>query len=231
LGYKQEFKREVSLFVQAGFSFTCMGVLPNWMVGFAGSIVAGGPSSLFWGWIVVVPFVLCIAFSMAEVISAYPLAGGVYHWSFMLSNKKWGPFMAWITGYVYCIGLVTANMTLAWSCADFIFYIANILNVSQIEEQGAFVGMYCGIIIAATAYNWFGMKMSSYLNKFMVFWVGVGTIIIIACIPAMAPSHNSAKWVFTEFTNKTGYGNKGLVFLLGLLQSGWTLGIIFYEKQ
>jgi amino acid transporter len=68
-----------------------MGVLPNWMVGFGGSMVAGGPSSLFWGWIVVVPFVLCIAFSMAEVISAYPLAGGVYSWSFLLSNKKWGP--------------------------------------------------------------------------------------------------------------------------------------------
>lgn len=91
LGYKQEFKREISLFVQAGFGFTTMGVLPNWMVGFGGSLVAGGPSSLFWGWIVVVPFVLCIALSMAEVISAYPLAGGIYSWSFLLSNKKWGP--------------------------------------------------------------------------------------------------------------------------------------------
>lgn len=30
LGYKQEFKREISLFVQAGFSFTTMAVLPNW---------------------------------------------------------------------------------------------------------------------------------------------------------------------------------------------------------
>lgn len=30
LGYKQEFDREISLFVQAGFAFSCMGVLPNW---------------------------------------------------------------------------------------------------------------------------------------------------------------------------------------------------------
>ena len=91
LGYKQEFKREISLLVQSGFSSATMAVLPNWMVGFGGTMVAGGPSSLFWGWIVVVPFVLCIAFSMAEVISAYPLAGGIYSWSFLLSNKKWGP--------------------------------------------------------------------------------------------------------------------------------------------
>jgi amino acid transporter len=39
----------------------------------------------------------------------------------------------------------------------------------------------------------------------------------------MAPSHKSAKWVFTEFANNTGYNNNGLVFFLGLLQAGWTL--------
>lgn len=110
LGYKQEFKREISLFVQAGFAFSTMAVLPSWydqslkkkvlketkeiicrMVGFGPSISAGGPSSLFWGWLIVSPFVMCIALSMAEVISAYPLAGGVYSWSLLLSNEKWGP--------------------------------------------------------------------------------------------------------------------------------------------
>lgn len=30
LGYKQEFKREISLFVQAGFAFSTMAVLPSW---------------------------------------------------------------------------------------------------------------------------------------------------------------------------------------------------------
>ncbi|KAI8061898.1 hypothetical protein BDF21DRAFT_478960 [Thamnidium elegans] len=100
LGYKQEFKREISLFVQAGFGFSTMAVLPSWMVGFGSSINAGGPSSLFWGWLVVSPFVMCIALSMAEVISAYPLAGGVYSWAYLLSNKKWGP-CKFIYLYIY----------------------------------------------------------------------------------------------------------------------------------
>ncbi|KAI8975565.1 hypothetical protein BDF20DRAFT_615166 [Mycotypha africana] len=91
LGYKQEFKREINLFVQAGFAFSTMAVLPSWMVSFGPCLSAGGPSSLFWAWIVVCPFVMCVAISMSEVISAYPLAGGVYSWSLVLSNKKWGP--------------------------------------------------------------------------------------------------------------------------------------------
>lgn len=99
LGYKQEFKREVSLFVQTGFSFSTMAVLPSWMSGFGGALTAGGPSSLFWGWVVVAPFATSIALSMAEVISAYPLAGGVYSWSLYLSNKKWGPRKSWESSF------------------------------------------------------------------------------------------------------------------------------------
>ncbi|KAI8145228.1 hypothetical protein BJV82DRAFT_483774, partial [Fennellomyces sp. T-0311] len=88
LGYKQEFKREINLFVQAGFSFSTMAVLPNWLVGFSGTMNAGGPMSLFWGYIVLTPFIMCIALAMAEVFSAYPVNGGVYSWCYLLSSKE-----------------------------------------------------------------------------------------------------------------------------------------------
>lgn len=57
------------------------------------------------------------------------------------------------------------------------------------------------------------------LNFFtcLVAWVLIGTVIIIVAVPVMAPSHNSATWVFTEFTNNTGYSNKGIVFFVGMV--------------
>ena len=91
LGYKQEYKREVGLFMQAGFAFSAMAVLPNWMAGFGPSISAGGPSSLFWGWVLVSPFVLCTALSIAEIASTYPVESSFFCWPLYLSNKKWGP--------------------------------------------------------------------------------------------------------------------------------------------
>lgn len=89
LGYKQEFTREVSLMVQAGFAFSTMAVLPNWLVNLTATMSAGGPMSLFWGivssnivfhnmlfsyffrvtQIVIAPFVCSIALSMAEIFS------------------------------------------------------------------------------------------------------------------------------------------------------------------
>ncbi|KAL0136783.1 amino acid/polyamine transporter I [Mucor lusitanicus] len=214
LGYKQEFKREISLFVQSSFA---------WMVTFGPCLSSGGPAALFWGWLIVSTFVLCIALSMAEVISSFPLAGGVYSWSLMLSSKKWAPFMAWINGYAYLTGLIAVVMTLAYTAGDFIYAIANTLNENQISSQGASVGLYIGLIIAGTLYNILGLRFSAYLNQFMAFWVLIGTLIVVITVPAMAPTHNTAKWVFTNFVNKTGYESDGLVFLIGLLASGWAL--------
>ncbi|ORY96420.1 hypothetical protein BCR43DRAFT_440156, partial [Syncephalastrum racemosum] len=167
LGYKQEFKREINLFVQAGFSFSTMAVLPNWLVGFGPAISAGGPSSLFWGWIVVTPFVFCIATSMAEVISAYPLAGGIYSWCYVLSSKEWGPYMSWMAGYMYVTGLMAANMTLAWTAAQYIYGLAQLCSGFSTSSTGAYVGLYCAVLILGTVYNFLGMRASSWLNKFM----------------------------------------------------------------
>ncbi|KAL1934990.1 hypothetical protein VTP01DRAFT_4130 [Rhizomucor pusillus] len=222
LGYKQEFNRDISLFTQAGFAFTTMAVLPNWLVGFGASMSAGGPMSLFWGYIVVIPFVTCIALSMAEVFSAYPVNGGVYSWCYLLSNKKWGPLMSWICGYVFVAGLLAATMTLAYNISESVISIANLYRENPITSQGAYVGLYVLFIVVGVAYSGLGLKFSGYLNNFMVFWVAIGTIIVVIAMPVMAPTHPSAEWVFTEFQNTTGYQNYGLVFLIGLLQAGWT---------
>lgn len=54
--------------------------------------------------------------------------------------------------------------------------------------------------------------IDSYTMFIIVFWIGIGTIIILVSVPALAPNHNTAKWVFTEFTNNTGYESTMLVF-------------------
>ncbi|KAI8085654.1 amino acid/polyamine transporter I [Thamnidium elegans] len=131
--------------------------------------------------------------------------------------------MSYITGYIYLTGFITGSIALAYSIANFIVYIGNTLNEDQITSQGASIGIYCAIFIVATGYNFLGMRCNSYLNKFMVFWIGTGTITILCTVPAMAPKLNSAKWVFTEFTNNTGYESVVMVFFVGMLQAGWCL--------
>lgn len=41
-----------------------------------------------WGWLAVGLLNLCIAASMAELLSAYPTAGGLYYWSWALAPQR-----------------------------------------------------------------------------------------------------------------------------------------------
>ncbi|KAG2180557.1 hypothetical protein INT44_003561 [Umbelopsis vinacea] len=227
LGYKQEFKRSLDMFVQFGFAFSTMAVLPSWSVGFGPSLNSGGPVALFFGWIIVATFVSLIGLGMAEIVSAMPTAGGVYYWCFKLADQNWGPFAAWMAGYTYLVGLLAVNMTLAYGGAQFI--IGMIAMGEGTYPQGAYVGIYVGLLILAALVNLLGTGATGIINKFIVAWALIGTVIIVIAMPAMAPTHQPAQWVFTEFINNTGYTNSGIVFFLGMLQAGWTL--IGYETS
>lgn len=74
-GYKQELKRGFGFFGMVGFAFS---VLTCWTA-LAGSlsvaISAGGPPVIIWSWLGVCVFSLAVAYSFAEICSAFPVAG------------------------------------------------------------------------------------------------------------------------------------------------------------
>jgi amino acid transporter len=91
LGYKQEFKREFSLWTTFCVSFAVLGLLPSFAstlyygkfslqptcwLRFPTNCIQGmgyaGTAGMVWGWIVAMVFIQCVAMSMAELCSAMP---------------------------------------------------------------------------------------------------------------------------------------------------------------
>lgn len=60
-------------------------------------------------------------------------------------------------------------------------------------------------------------------------WVTQGTLwtsiisflVIITVVPAKAPTHETAKFVFTEFINRTGWQSGGIAYITGLVNPNW----------
>jgi hypothetical protein len=50
LGYRAEFRREMSLFGVLGMSFCAIGILTGMSSAFQTGLFSGGPVGLFWGW-------------------------------------------------------------------------------------------------------------------------------------------------------------------------------------
>ena len=47
------------------------------------------------------------------------------------------------------------------------------------------------------------------MNNISIFWHAVGTTAVIIAVLASAPTHQSAKWVFTQFIDGTGVDGTG----------------------
>jgi choline transport protein len=87
-----------------GFSFsivTCWSALGGVLVT---GINAGGPPVMIWGWIGISCVSLCVAYSMAEMCSEWPVAGGQYSWVFILAPKSIRRQLSYLTGWFMIIG-------------------------------------------------------------------------------------------------------------------------------
>jgi amino acid transporter len=57
----------------------------------------------------------------------------------------------------------------------------------------------------------------------IVWWHIIGTATIVIVVLVMTPQRQSAEFVFTTWVNNTGWSSSFYVFMLGLLQSQYTL--------
>ena len=72
LGYAQELKRGWSSFSNFAISFSIISVLAGCFTTYGQAFNNGGPIAISIGWPVISCFILCVAFSMSELASAYP---------------------------------------------------------------------------------------------------------------------------------------------------------------
>jgi len=104
LGYQQELKRSFGLLGMIGFSFS---IVTSWTV-LGGVLIlgveSGGPPVMIYSWIAICIFCLAVAYSMAEMCSAYPVAGGQYSWVAVLAPPRIARGLSWITGWFMITG-------------------------------------------------------------------------------------------------------------------------------
>src|SRR3954453_8329773 len=125
LGYKQELSRAWSGFTNFAISFTIISVLAGPFTTFLYAWQNGGPIVGSWGWPILSVFVLMVAFSMAELTSRYPTAGGPYWWAHALGGNGW----SWMTGWFKIVGLVGIVGSVGYGCAFFLFSTLQIYGV------------------------------------------------------------------------------------------------------
>ncbi|KAF8970758.1 hypothetical protein BGZ46_010389, partial [Entomortierella lignicola] len=147
-------------------------------------------------------------------------------------GEKWGPMFSWYEAWFNMLGQVAGCSGSVLSAATFLNYLIVIWRpeyyVDPITEGKRNFYVMAGLMILAGVINTAGGRALKIASLFSVFIHIVGTIVIIVAVLASAPKLQSAKFVFTDFEDFTGYTTSSnaspvFVFMLGLLQSQWSM--------
>src|SRR6266481_9302909 len=108
MGYAQELSRRMGGFSNFAISFSIICILAGGITSFQLGFSAAGGASIGIGWPLSCAFSLIVAASMGQIGSAYPTAGGLYHWSSILGRRGWGWTTAWLN--IIAPGFVSASL-------------------------------------------------------------------------------------------------------------------------
>jgi len=228
LGYKQELDRGWSRFSNFAISFTIISVLAGCFTTYPQAWNLGGPVAISIGWPVVCLIILAVAFSMSEVASAYPTAGGPYWWANELGGTVW----SWFTGWFNLIGLIAIVATVDWFCAQFAGTLFNlwgldfILNFADEVSLTEIFVVFVVILALHALINIYSSNLVALFNNISVFWHCVGVAVIIAILIFVPDKHQSADFVFTERINNSGFSMDMYWFYIlptGLLLTMYTV--------
>ena len=225
MGYAQELSRNMGKFSNFAISFSIICILSGGVNSLAQGTSGAGGGALGIGWLVGGAAALLFAVGMAQISSAFPTAGGLYHWSSILGGRFWG----WLTAWMNLLGLIT--VLAAINVGTYLFFIGAFGPSLGIEDSFTNKVIFMVVVTGLHALiNHLGIKATTRLTDFSGYLILIGTALLIVSLLAYAPAYDFSRlWTFTNYSGDAGGGvwpqtsSMGMIFMLGLLLPIYTL--------
>ncbi|KAJ9667774.1 polyamine transporter tpo5 [Coniosporium apollinis] len=229
IGYRQELRREFTKWSTVSYAISILGVLGSVPATFGAPIGSGGPATAVWCWAIGSIMAFCIASSVAELVSAYPTAGGMYFVTKHVVPKEHVALWAWVVGWCNFLGQAAGVASLAYSISQMILAAA-VMNSHYEDGAYSFAPTPLQtVLLAILVLCLFGTICSlttRSLHKIVLWFAPINilaSISICVALLVLTPNKQSATWVFTHVTDGSGWGSKGFSFLLGFLSVAWVM--------
>src|SRR5260221_1172801 len=225
LGYAQELARRMGGFSNFAISFSIICILAGGIDAFYAAFNSTGGGGAFIGWLVGGAFAMLVAISMGQIASAYPTAGGLYHWGSILGGKFWG----WMTAWFNLLGLIFVV-----SSVDVFLYevfFKGLLLDTVLKVDSTWFGanehlMVALILISQALLNHYWIKATTWLTDAAGYLIFALTIIFIIALFVFSSVHPDLSRLFT-FTNYTGDPGGGVIPHTNSLFLGFFFGLIY----
>ncbi len=228
MGYAQELLRRMSGFSNFAISFSIICIIAGGITSLQLGISAVGGAAAGVVWPVGVGFCFLVALCMAQIASAFPTAGGLYHWSSILGGKGWGWAAAWFNlgGLIFVNAAVNVG---TWQL--FITFIGPMFGLDT--ARWGVLQQSIGVLLITASQgllNHFGIRTTTALTNFSGYLIFAVAAALTIAMLAAAPRHDLGRlFTFTNLSGESGGGvwparsNTFVMALLGLMWPIYTI--------
>jgi amino acid permease (GABA permease) len=161
------------------------------------------------------------------VIASLNLRIRSYYTISRTAPKAWVPSISWVTGWLNLLGQVAGIASSEWGAS------ALLLAAVSMGSDFAYtpsVGETVGVMAALTVLTGLVNSLSTYwMEKMTKTYVIFHVLVLVTCSIALlalskhAGTNHTAKFVFTNVDNTSGWEPTGWSFLFGFLSVSWTM--------
>ncbi len=156
LGYTSKFDRTMSKWENFSLGFTYLSPVVGVYSVFGTSIAAGGPP-MWWTYLLVGLGQLMVCLIFGEVVSQFPISGGLYPWARRLVGKRW----AWMAGWIYAWALCVTVSAVAAGATPFVAALFGVEFSARVQ-----VAIGVALITLVTALNLSGTRLLGRVAMF-----------------------------------------------------------------
>lgn len=195
MGYTQELARRMGAFSNFAVSLSMICILAGGITSFHIGLCSVGGAAIGVIWPLSCAFSFVVALAMAQVASAFPTAGGLYHWASILGGRGWG----WATAWFNLAGLIT--VLAAINVGTFQFFIGAFRphTTPGVFEQFAAMLLITG---SQALLNHLGIRVTAWLTDLSGYLILIVSAVLTATLLICAPSYEFQRLV--SFSNYSG---------------------------
>ncbi|KAH7090510.1 choline transport protein [Paraphoma chrysanthemicola] len=225
MGYTQDLSRNFSVWSVLGVGFS----LTNSWFGISAALItginSGGPILIIYGIILMALISTCVGISLSELASAFPNAGGQYFWANELAPKRFTNLASYLTGWLAWWGSMFTSASVALAMGSALVGCYQLSHPDFVIKTWHVFVAYQMANIFCFFFNCYGKTLPMVAQTTL--WTSlISFAVILITVPAVAPTHQHAKFVFATFINNTGWQQGGIAFIVGLVNTNWSFACL-----
>jgi amino acid transporter len=226
MGYAQELSRRMHAFSNFAISFSIICILSGGINSLGQATAGAGGIAIGLGWPIGVLISGVFAMALAQISSAYPTAGGLYHWGSILGNR----FTGWLAAWLNLLGLITVLGAI--NVGTFYFFFGAFGPQFGIEDTLAHRVLFVAAITALQALvNHFGIGLTMKLTDFSGYIILFGSVALaVVCLMFAETWDFGRLFTWANYTGTEGASavwpvavSSLMAFTLGLLLPIYTI--------